>query len=77
MKTGFSQLTTIKCDSEQPHRMRLIIAWSQVQILPGPPAQMALYGETVFSGGDAARNLADRVLYRLEMPVRVLQSALT
>src|SRR5690242_1445030 len=38
MKIGFSQLVTTGCDSEQPRRVRLIIAWSQVQILSGPPS---------------------------------------
>ena len=37
MKMGFSQPVTTRCNSEQPYRVRLIIAWSQVQILLGPP----------------------------------------
>jgi len=37
MKTGVSQPVTTGCDSEQPYWMQLIIAWSQVQILLGPP----------------------------------------
>jgi len=37
MKTGVSQPVTTGCDSEQLYWIQLIIAWSQVQILLGPP----------------------------------------